>query len=202
MAGGTYRELALQRALTFEGTKEHPANSNDGPMIRKWLANTRVFSPAPWCMAFANSMFLDVGLDLKYRNEASVGFFQDWAAQRGWIVKVPRRGDLVCYKFDSDDWPDHVGFVISAGANRIVTIEGNTAIGNDANGGMVMKRTRAISRCAFVRIPGVAPTKAPAKPKKANIWDDLPGPKPKPPWFWPAYAELTTRVREAKENSA
>lgn len=199
MTAKTYRELALQLALKQLGVKEHPAGSNSGPKITTWLRRAGIRTPAPWCMAFVWCMFDDAGLKLEYPNLASVGFFQDWAAKHGYIVAKPARGDVVCYRFDADSWPDHVGIVKSVSGQEITAVEGNTAVGNDSNGGQVMLRNREISRCAFARIPGSVPSK-PGPKKVRQVWDDLPGEKPKPPWFWEAVKELDRR-RKAKAAS-
>jgi hypothetical protein len=81
------------------------------------------------------------------------------------VVQRPFRGELVCYRFDADNWPDHVGNVervLALGwrdktfAGYVKTIEGNTSAGNNANGGEVQRRYRWVNRCSFVRIPGNA----------------------------------------------
>lgn len=187
-----YRRLATERAEHFLGVTEHPPSSNSGPQVTAWLRRAGINVPAPWCMAFAWCMFDDVGMTLEYPNKASVGFFQDWASRHGFIVATPKPYDVVCYRFDSDNWPDHVGFVTDVGGRRIKTIEGNTSFGSDANGGKVMRRDRAIVDCSFVRIPGTAPVKPPPTPAR-QVWKDLPGPRPKPPWFWDAIKELDRR---------
>jgi cell wall-associated NlpC family hydrolase len=110
-------------------------------------------------MAFVHAMYQDAGLEIG--GGASVGFFEDWARKRGYLTTAPMRGDIICYRFDADNWPDHVGIVTEGVFGRffkrfgmVRTIEGNTAVGNDDNGGRVMRRTRRISRCRFVRVPG------------------------------------------------
>jgi len=153
----TYREAALRKAITQIGVKETPAGSNRGPEVEKYLAAAGLGGGYPWCQAFVNWCYQEVGYDLKHSNEASVGFFEAYARDRGMIAYPPARGDLVCYRFDADNWPDHVGFVERVDGSTIETVEGNTAVRNDANGGMVMRRTRSTARCTFVRIPGLMP---------------------------------------------
>ena len=45
------------------------------------------------------------------------------------------------------DWdgglPDHVGIVIRVAGDELHTVEGNTAVGNDSDGGEVMRRRRS-----------------------------------------------------------
>jgi hypothetical protein len=104
------------------------------------------------------------GLIVPEPRRASVGFLEQWAARVGELVKRGtrvRRGDLIVYRFDSDDWPDHVGivdrvFAIGWGGvyafGRVRTVEGNTSAGDDANGGQVQIRYRDITRARFIRI--------------------------------------------------
>lgn len=191
----TYRALALRHALGEVGVKEEPPGSNSGPRVNQYLRSAGLGPGFPWCMAFVNWCYRQAGLDLEHPNEASVGFFQDWASRHGYIVSSPRVADIVCYRFDSDNWPDHVGIVTAVGPNRIKAVEGNTSLASDDNGGTVMVRDRAISRCAFVRVPGVVPKRA--EPPVRNVWEHLPGPRPKPPWFWDAIRELDKRRRAA-----
>ena len=41
--------------------------------------------------------------------------------------------------------PDHVGIVIRRTAGALDTVEGNTAVGNDSDGGEVMRRRRSLA---------------------------------------------------------
>jgi len=161
------RERALRRALTFVGVKESPAGSNRGPLIDKWLRSAGIAvsetnpraQGAPWCMAFVHAMYKAEGVDLG--GGASVGFFQDWARKHGELVTRPLRGDIVCYDWDSNGWPDHVGIVVrvlalrwrgKAFAGYVKTVEGNTSVSNDSNGGQVMIRYRWVGTCKFARV--------------------------------------------------
>lgn len=150
---------ALSKARAFIGTHEHPPDSNRGPMIDKWNRDAGVPVGSRWCMSFVHGMFLLCGRTLG--GGASVGNFEDWARRRGWLVARPFAGDVVCYRFDADDWPDHTGIVERVLALRwqgrtfvgwVRIVEGNTSFGNDANGGAVMRRTRWIRRAKFARI--------------------------------------------------
>ncbi len=159
------RIRALERAKLFLGVKEQPPNSNRGPYdpVRKggiddWCRRANGLVGYPWCSAFVCAMFEDVGAYIPEPRRASVGFLEAWAEKVGAIVPRPWKGDLVCYRFDSDDWPDHIGIVerrLTVPWTRfgtILTIEGNTAYGDDANGGKVMRRARSARRCTFIRV--------------------------------------------------
>ena len=155
------REKALRvaEAELKRGVKEDPPGSNSGPRVNLYLKSAGLGPGYPWCMAFVNWCYRQAGLDLKHPNEASVGFFEAWAKEHGYLVGRPQPGDIVCYRWDGDDWPDHVGIVKEVGPTRIRVIEGNTAVGDDTNGGRVMLRSRSLSRCLFVRIPGAVSVK-------------------------------------------
>ena len=110
-----------------------------------------------WCMSFVQWCYREAGHPLPDLT-ASVGNFLGYARHVGWVIQRPARDDLVCFNFDADNWPDHVGFVrwrIPGGL--IATVEGNTspdASGSQADGGSVARKIRRARRCAFVRVPG------------------------------------------------
>lgn len=170
-----YRLKALEIARAELGVHEDPAGSNSGPRVNEYLRSAGLGPGYPWCMAFVNWCYRQAGFNIEHRNEASVGFFEEFARRNGWLVsaKEAAPGDIVCYRFNRDNWPDHVGIVETIGPGRLVAIEGNTAIGDDANGGKVMRRSRAVRNCKFARIPGGPP--APRKPREARY--DVDGPK-------------------------
>jgi len=165
----TYRETALRIALTQVGVKEQPANSNRGPRVDVYQdADDLPGRGYAWCMSFVQWCYREAEKTLP-RRTPSVGFFLGWARDAGWVVPTPKRGDIVCYQFDADNWPDHVGIVSAVLPGGFIrAVEGNTAHGNDANGGAVMVRTRRTSRCAFVRVVGQRPAPKP-KPKPRPV---------------------------------
>ena len=164
MALLTYREQAVQRARQFVGVKEHPPGSNRGPQIDKWQRRTNGVVGYPWCAAFVWCMFDDVGKRLPVPLPALVESWADWAAATGKVVSRPLRGDVICFDWDRNDWSDHIGLVDRVLALRwkskvfvglVRTVEGNTAAGNDSNGGQVQVRHRWVNdKTVFVRVPG------------------------------------------------
>jgi hypothetical protein len=166
----TYRQIALDHATLYVGVHEQPAGSNRGPLIDQWLRAAGVPPGNPWCMAFVRAMFWEAGY--KLGGGASVGNFQAWAKAKHYVwATVAKPGDVACYEWEHDNWPDHVGIVhhVATKNSRIVhwdgtiepvrkgdviAIEGNTAIGDDSDGGRVMFRARHPQLCKFARIPG------------------------------------------------
>lgn len=160
------RLKALRAAQGELGEHEQPAGSNWSPRIAQYLSAAGLSYPrppgVPWCMAFVCWCYRQAGHPLPHPT-ASVGMFLQWATQVGLVVSRPYRGDVVCYRFDADTWPDHTGIVERVLAVRwrgkvfagyVVTVEGNTSAGDDANGGQVQRRWRWHSRCSYVRIKG------------------------------------------------
>jgi hypothetical protein len=165
LRGRSARIWALEQAKLYEGTKEHPANSNRGPHIDRWEKWANGLTGYPWCAAFACGMMREArGLIVPTPRRASVGFLEAWAKEVGELLKPGtrvRRGDWVCYRFDSDDWPDHIGIVDKVFEQKwkgkyfygsVRTIEGNTSAGDDANGGEVQVRFRSDVKMSFIRL--------------------------------------------------
>ena len=163
------RHAALARAKTFVGVKEHPPGSNHGPKINEWQKRTNGVTGYPWCAAFVYCMFQDVGVDLKKQGLALPSWvpgWVKWSADRELQVKRPLKGDAVCFDWSEDGTKDHIGLVDRVLTLRwwggrftglIRTVEANTAVGNDSNGGQVMIRTRWVNRSTvFIRVPGQA----------------------------------------------
>jgi hypothetical protein len=165
LVGRPVRVKALAQAKLYVGTKEHPASSNRGPHIDRWCRWANGLVGYPWCAAFACGMVREIsGLVVPEPRRASVGFLEQWAEDVGSLVKPGtkvRPGDLVCYRFDSDDWPDHIGFVDRVFEQKwrgeffygsLRTVEGNTSAEDDANGGEVEIRFRSNVRMKFIRL--------------------------------------------------
>jgi len=59
---------------------------------------------------------------------------------------TPLPGDIAIYNWDGGA-PDHIGIVQEyLGGGQFNAIEGNTSVGNDSNGGEVMRRLRYVSQ--------------------------------------------------------
>ena len=70
---------------------------------------------------------------------------------KGWMQSSTCRaveesvpGDIVVFDWDGG-LPDHVGIVVSCDLERLRTVEGNTAVGDDSDGGEVMRRSRRLA---------------------------------------------------------
>ena len=163
-----YRMKALEIARSQVGIKESPAGSNSGTKVREYQATTTLGGTGwPWCAAFVNWCFKKAGLPLNaLGRSASVGLLLNAARDKGWVHNgTPKAGDIVCFDWNTLDgpghldWPDHVGIVKKVYSDgSFDAVEGNTAVGNDSNGGQVMVRRRSRSMVeGFIRVPGSVP---------------------------------------------
>lgn len=123
------------------GYCESPAGSNK-TKYGVWFG----LNGQPWCMMFLQWLFhqADAAALLPVKT-ASCGALMRAAQAAGlWVTGSYRPGDLVIYDFPGGAATDHCGIVETAEAETLTAIEGNTAEGNDANGGMVMRRSRSL----------------------------------------------------------
>ena len=134
---------ALAEALRHVGVRESPPGSNR-TMFGRWFGADGV----PWCAIFASYCF-SVGAGVNARGVAYVPTLEAWLRGTGRQVpawSAPAPGDLAVFDWDGG-LPDHVGIVIAAhGREGIETVEGNTGVGNDSDGGQVMRRRRRIAQ--------------------------------------------------------
>ena len=144
---------AAAEALRHVGVRESPPGSNR-TMFGRWFGADGV----PWCAIFVSYAF-DVGAGVVLcrgwrgagagpRGVAYVPTLAACLKATGRAVEEPRLGDLAVFDWDGGV-PDHVGIILAAHANGIDTVEGNTGIGDDSDGGEVMRRTRPLGHVAL-----------------------------------------------------
>jgi hypothetical protein len=145
--------LALAEAVKHLGVKEKPRGSNRNP-FGAWFGVNGV----AWCNEFVSYAF-SVGAGITIckgfkgagcypKGCAYVPTTEAWLRATGqWIGRSePQPGDIAIFNWDGGV-PDHIGIVERyLGGGKFLTVEGNTAIGNDSNGGEVMRRERYISQ--------------------------------------------------------
>lgn len=133
------------------GTTESPAGSNNvmyntayyGREVYDGLWDTEF----PWCVVFLWWCFRQAGAaELFYGGSKTASCRQLMAYHKRQAVTDYQPGDIIFYNFHGKATAEHVGICESAGGSSIVTIEGNTGVGNDANGGAVMRRTRSLGQ--------------------------------------------------------
>lgn len=136
----SYKDL-LDLARKELGYRESPSGSNK-TKYGAWYG----LDGQPWCMMFLQWLFYQAGASaLLPVKTASCGVLMRAAQKAGlWVTGAYRPGDVVIYDFPGGAATDHCGIVESAAADTVTAIEGNTAVGNDSNGGMVMRRNRTL----------------------------------------------------------
>lgn len=117
------------------GTEEVPAESNR-VKYSLWYG----MPGYPWCAMFVSWVLDRVGIE-GFR-QASTPMGAELFRAAGRWTETPKPGDVVYFDFpDSIPRIQHVGFVESVG-DLITTIEGNTSVTSNDNGGKVMRRER------------------------------------------------------------
>ena len=148
------------------GYKEKPSGSNKTKYGKAYGMNG-----TPWCAIFVWWCFKKANASELYfggKKTAYVPTLADYYIAHKRIVKKThgKLGDIVFFDFDHNGNSDHVGFIWKyLGNGWYKTLEGNTGIGNNANGGKVMFRKRHISQISRIARPKYRKVKA--KPKKA-----------------------------------
>lgn len=132
----------IDKAKAEIGVCESPANSNN-VKYNTWYYGHPVSGAAyPWCCVFVAWLF-KAEQSLCKKTASSSDLYR-WFKQRGQIVNKPQPGDVVFFKWNKNGnyIADHVGIVVSFDGRTVNTIEGNTSVNDQSNGGMVMQRNR------------------------------------------------------------
>ena len=147
-------ERALAEAIRHIGVKEKPSGSNRNP-FGEWFGVNGV----PWCNVFVSYCFqVGAGYTIckgfkgagAYPGKGStyVPTTEAWLQAAGfWVGRTePRPGDIAIFNWDGGV-PDHIGIVEEyLGDGQFHAVEGNTSVGNDSNGGQVMRRLRTVAQ--------------------------------------------------------
>jgi hypothetical protein len=147
-------QLALAEALRHVGLRESPPGSNQTP-FGQWYGIDGV----KWCCIFASYCFA-VGASRvlcdgfrgsgvrRGRGCAYVPTLARWLRDEGlWVPRQqpPAPGDLVVFNLRGDG-PDHVGLCKGTPGDGVLdTVEGNTSLDSDSDGGQVMVRKRRLA---------------------------------------------------------
>lgn len=149
----TLGEKAATEAYKYLGVKEKPPNSN------KVIFTTRWQMVGPWCNMFVSEMYIDSGSKVFTIGDdwAYVPYFLNaaWNADYNGLSLVRwehvKRGDPVCFDWQTDYVPDHIGlFVEKLSSTTFKAIEGNTSGSSNSDGGAVEERVRSLSNVAKI----------------------------------------------------
>lgn len=152
------RDRVLWFAQKEIGVCEMPSGSNR-VKYNTWFYGKEVRDGAgkfyPWCGTFVSWVFHHAGFPLgviDYRNGfAGCPYALRNVAKWGRFVLKPQPGDVVIFDWNLDKRPDHTGIFKADLSGKFLAIEGNTAVGNDSNGGQVMERERSYRTAIFIR---------------------------------------------------
>ena len=144
------------------GVVESPANSNN-VKYNTWMYGREVHdgdkpnAKYPWCGAWVSYVYDHAGFPLGNigmpKGFVGCPYAVERIAKWGKLVTKPEMGDIVFMDWQGDGKFDHTGiFEKDLGKGLFQSIEGNTAFGDDSNGGRVMVRAdRKYKNAIFVR---------------------------------------------------
>jgi Putative peptidoglycan binding domain/CHAP domain len=138
------RQSIIDKAASQNGIKEAPSNSNK-TIYGQWYGLDGV----KWCAIFVSWVYNHAGhpleaIDRPNGYQSCQSGFNFWK-RKNRLTKEPQPGDIVLYDWTGDGICDHTGIFIEwvdAAQTRFRAWEGNTAQGNDSDGGQVMLRER------------------------------------------------------------
>jgi len=140
----------MKVAKSYIGTKESPPDSNDVIFNRHYYDGKVSGPDYPWCCVFIWDVFRIAGAsDLFYggKTTAYCPTYESWALGAGLEVSkdAGEYGDVATMDFGKGR-ASHIGFVLARLSDGTYqTIEGNTSVSSDDNGGAVMVRIRSKS---------------------------------------------------------
>lgn len=140
----------LKIASNEIGVTEYPPGSNNVKYNTIFYGRDVYGDQYPWCCVFIWFCLMSIKGFPKTASCANLGNY--FKKQGKFFTSNPKPGDVVFFKFSrNNNWTNHVGIVESVKGNSIITIEGNTSINSDDNGGAVMRRTRNSNIVGFGR---------------------------------------------------
>lgn len=141
----------LELAEAQIGITEYPPDSNKVKYNTAYYGKEVSGSAYPWCCAFIWWLFAQFNPCLIWKTASCADLGNWFKANSAWYTQ-PKVGDVVFYKFSrTNSWTNHVGIVKAIDGKTITAIEGNTAVGNESNGGAVMERTRTTNIVGYGR---------------------------------------------------
>lgn len=143
---GTVEDV-LTAARKELGTKESPPNSNNVKYNTWYYGHSVIGTQYAWCLVFCQYIYKMCGIILP-SNTASCTAMMEAAKKACCLVTSNYKpGDLLLFDFKGmRNAPQHCGILDSVKGSIYCSIEGNTGVGNDADGGMVMLRERKLSQ--------------------------------------------------------
>ncbi len=149
------RKTIITTAAAENGVKESPANSNK-TKYGEWYG----LNGEKWCAIFVSWVYNNAGNPLEKIDSAN-GYQSCQSGYNFWksknrLTKNPQPGDIVLYDWTGDGHCDHTGIFaawLDAAKTKFSAWEGNTAQGNDSDGGQVMLRQRSAALVKAFAVP-------------------------------------------------
>lgn len=137
-----YARDIVKTAVAEIGVKESPKGSNRQKYGKEYGVNGTA-----WCCQFVWWTFKHAGAAALFYGGKKTAYcptlMNYYKKQGQFVTKDFKSGDIIFFDFNGNGQPDHVGIVEKITGDVIYTIEGNTSVGNDSNGGQVMRRNRS-----------------------------------------------------------
>ena len=144
-------EDIIKTAQAEVGVTEYPPNSNNVKYNTEYYGKPVSGSNYPWCCVFVWWVFKHQSKFI-LKKTARCTTLGEWFKDNDRWYTTPQVGDVVFFKFPTNNrWTNHVGIVKSIKGNTIETIEGNTSVNSDDNGGAVMIRQRTSNIVGYGR---------------------------------------------------
>lgn len=135
-------EKILSIARQEIGVKEQPAGSNHVKYNDAYGAGD-----VAWCCVFLWWLFQQAGASALFYGGKKTAYCPTLLSYHKGLGQGVhgnyQPGDIIFFNFSGGTGASHVGICESWDGKNITTIDGNTGTGNEANGGAVMRRTRA-----------------------------------------------------------
>jgi hypothetical protein len=147
----------LKLAQSQIGVFESPPNSNNVKYNTEYYGKPVNDPSLAWCCAFIWWLFKEDGAPALFyggNKTASCTTLMNYHKSKGQEVKDYKPGDLAFFNWKGQkNVAQHIGIIESVKPGAVVTIEGNTSVANDTNGGTVMRRERSNSLIVCVIRP-------------------------------------------------
>ena len=135
------------------GTTEVPKDSNK-TKYGKWFGLDGVAwcgMFVSWCYAMRGKPLPNIGFKKGFAGcQTAVAYFK----KNNRIVTKPNPGDIVFFDWNLDGRYDHTGIFVEwiEEGKSFYSVEGNTSLTNQSNGGQVMLRKRNVKGVLFVKV--------------------------------------------------
>ena len=130
------------------GVVEKPKNSNKVKYNTEYYGREVSGSAYPWCCAFVWWVFKQAKASELFYGGQKTAYCPTLRSyhKKQRVTKDYKPGDIIFFNFSGGTVAKHVGVCVdyNKAKGTITTIDGNTGTDNEANGGCVMYRTRAL----------------------------------------------------------